>query len=131
MKERIKELEKILEKVCEKYDDNCGKCPYKKECDEYSKIETKKETLTINDKIKVYIYSSGKEIKTRNFDRIFTVYKKDGKLGINWNIERNPASKGDIFTPFETFVDTVIFENVRTGEKFHFNNIKNEIEKMP
>lgn len=43
MEEKRKELEKILENVCEKYEDDCGKCPYKKECEEYSKIEITKK----------------------------------------------------------------------------------------
>lgn len=40
--------------------------------------------LNVNDKLKVHLYDSrNREIKTRNYDVIFTVYKKDGKLGIN------------------------------------------------
>ena len=35
---RIKELEKILENVCETYEDNCSKCPRQKECNEYIHI---------------------------------------------------------------------------------------------
>lgn len=83
-----------------------------------------------NDKIKVHMYSFGKEIETRNFDKIFTVYEKNGKLGIDWNTERSPYTcNGDIFTPFETFASAVIFENIETGERFFFSTIKNEIEK--
>lgn len=83
-----------------------------------------------NDKIKVLMYSFGKEIKTRNFDKIFTVYEKDGNLGIDWNTEKSPYTcKGDIFTPFKTFASTVIFEKIETGERFCFSTIKNEIEK--
>lgn len=37
---RIKELEKILEKECEKYENDCATCPYSKECDEYEHITT-------------------------------------------------------------------------------------------
>lgn len=85
--------------------------------------------MKVNDKIKVHMYSFGKEIKTRNFNKVFTVYEKDGKLGIDWNAERIPYTcKGDIFTPFEAFESTIIFENVETGEKYHFSNIKNGIE---
>lgn len=43
MEERIKELEKILESVCGKYEDDCTKCLYKKECEEYSKFEIVKK----------------------------------------------------------------------------------------
>ena len=89
--------------------------------------------MKVNDKIKVHIYSCGnkKEIETRNFDKVFIVYEKDGKLGIDWNIERAQyIHNNDVFTPFEVFSSTVIFENVKTGEKFYFDNIKNEIEKI-
>lgn len=84
-----------------------------------------------NDKIKVHMYSFGKEIETRNFDKVFAAYEKEGKLGIDWNAERSPYTcKGDVFAPFETFASTVIFENTETGERFHFSNIKNGIEKI-
>lgn len=36
--ERIIELEKILEKVCGTYEDDCSKCPRKAECEEYFKL---------------------------------------------------------------------------------------------
>jgi len=35
---RLEELEKILESVCEQYEDDCSKCPRRKECEEYSHI---------------------------------------------------------------------------------------------
>jgi hypothetical protein len=38
LNERIKELEEILETVCEKHEDDCSKCPKQKECEEYSNI---------------------------------------------------------------------------------------------
>lgn len=44
MEERRKELEKILETVCEKYEDDCCKCPKRKECEEYSKLEMSKKS---------------------------------------------------------------------------------------
>ena len=78
--------------------------------------------IKANNKIKVHLYGvDNKEIKTRNFDKIFTVHEISGELGIYWN--------GDIFTPFETFSHTAIFENVETGKKFHFSNTSNEIIK--
>lgn len=84
-----------------------------------------------NDKIKVHMYSFEKEIETRNFDRVFAVYEKNGKLGIDWNIEKIPYTcGGEAFISFDTFASTVIFENIDTGEKFRFNNIKNGIEKI-
>ena len=39
MEERIKELENILEAVCETYEDDCSKCPRQKECEEYCKLK--------------------------------------------------------------------------------------------
>lgn len=38
MSERIKELEEKLDKVCGIYDEDCSKCPYQKECDEYTHL---------------------------------------------------------------------------------------------
>ena len=88
--------------------------------------------LKENDMIKVHLYdTSNREIKTRNFDKIFRVYKNGGKFGIDWNIERSPYTcKGELFTPFEAFAQNVIFENVKTGERYRFSNIKNELEKI-
>ena len=45
MKERIKELEKLLERECPKYENNCAKCPYSKECDEYARITRELEEV--------------------------------------------------------------------------------------
>lgn len=41
---RIAELEELLTGECEKYETDCTKCPYEKECTEYSKLsrESKK-----------------------------------------------------------------------------------------
>ncbi len=88
--------------------------------------------MTVNDRIKVHMYdTNGKEIKTRVFDKIFKVYENNGKLGIDWNVERSPyICNGDVFTPFETFASSVIFENVKTGKKYCFSNIENAIIEM-
>lgn len=85
--------------------------------------------MKTNDTIKIHLYETGnREIKTRNYNKVFRVYKKNGKLGIDWNTEKSPYTcKGDAFTPFETFAQSVIFENVDTGELFHFSNIKNAV----
>ena len=40
--EYIKELnrlERVLEKECPKYEDDCKKCPYSQECDKYAHLE--------------------------------------------------------------------------------------------
>jgi hypothetical protein len=88
--------------------------------------------MKVNDKVKVHLYDTrNKEIKTRQFDKVFTVYEKRGRIGIDWNTERNPFSfNDDDFTPFETFSHTVIFENVENGELFHFDTISNSIIKI-
>ena len=87
--------------------------------------------IKANDKIKVHMYSNNREIQTRHINTVFTVYEKNGVLGIDWNTAKSPYTcKGDIFTPFYTFADSVIFENVETGEKFHFNNLKNDVVKI-
>lgn len=36
---RINELEKILEIECPKYEKDCATCPFKKECEEYDKLQ--------------------------------------------------------------------------------------------
>lgn len=38
MEERIKELEEKLNEVCGTYEDDCTKCPYCKECEEYAEL---------------------------------------------------------------------------------------------
>lgn len=88
--------------------------------------------MKANDKIKVHIYGTDKKkIQTRHKDTIFTVYEKDGKLGIDWNTERSPYTcKGEVFNPFDTFANTVIFENVETGKLYHWDNIKNSIVEV-
>lgn len=76
--------------------------------------------LKENDKIKIHLYSTNhKEIKTRNYEKVFTVSEKGGKLGIDW--------AG--FTPFEDFASSVIFEDVESGKKFHLN-FKDEIVEI-
>ena len=38
MEEKIKALEKELEKVCGTYEKDCSKCPKQAECEEYCKL---------------------------------------------------------------------------------------------
>lgn len=86
--------------------------------------------LNVNDKLKVHLYDShNREIKTRNYDVIFTVYKKDGKLGINWNTELQINSE-NVFVPFKSFSHTVIFENVENGKSYHWDYVKNCIVEI-
>lgn len=35
---RIAELEKVLNVECGKYENDCSKCPYYKECEEYCRL---------------------------------------------------------------------------------------------
>ncbi len=44
MTKRQKELEKILESICELYEIDCSKCPWQKECEEYSHIYNDNES---------------------------------------------------------------------------------------
>ena len=87
--------------------------------------------LKVNDKIKVHLYdTSNREIQTRHIDTVFTVYKKNGQLGIDWNTERSQYTcKGEGFNPFETFASTVIFEDVKNGKQYHFDNITNNLKE--
>lgn len=73
-------------------------------------------------KVKVHMYSGNQEIKTRNFGKVFEVYQKNGKYGIDWNTERNSyTNNGEIFTPFESFASAVIFEDVESGKLYHMD----------
>lgn len=87
--------------------------------------------LTEKSKIKVHLYSGKNEIITRNHNKIFEVYKKGGKLGIDWNTAQSPYScGGEVFSPFETFASTVIFEDVETQKTYHYSNLTQSVEPM-
>lgn len=89
--------------------------------------------LKVNDKVKVHMYggTDTKEIKTRNYGKVFTVREVNGKPGIDWNTEKlSTTCDGEVFTPFETFSYSVIFENVENGKKYHWNNAENGIVEM-
>lgn len=93
--------------------------------------------LKENSKIKVHMYDGigypQKKVEsiTRHYDKVFTVYKKNGKLGIDWNTEQSPYTcNGDVFTPFETFAPCVEFENISTGKCYHYSNLTNKLEAV-
>lgn len=80
-------------------------------------------TLKAGDKIKMLL-SCDKS------DTVFTVRKENGKLGIDWNTNHSPyICQGNTFCPFDTFAQSVIFENVLTGKKYHYSNINSCIEE--
>ena len=93
--------------------------------------------LKENSKIKVRFYDGIKypqekvESINKKSDKIFTVYKKNGKLGIDWNTERSPyICNGDVFTPFRIFAPCVEFENISTGKTYHYSNLANNLEAV-
>lgn len=87
--------------------------------------------MKANDMIKVHLYSNNTEIYTRNFDKIFKVYEKNGQLGIDWNTGHSPYTcRGEVFNPLSTFASTVLFENIETGALYRWNCIRNDIEKL-
>lgn len=66
--------------------------------------------LRKNDKVKVHMFdTTGKEIKTRNFDKVFTVCEENGTLGIYWTEE---------FAPLDTFAYSVEFGLVQKNTRF-------------
>lgn len=87
--------------------------------------------LKENDKIKVHMYAFGKEIQTRNKDEVYTIYKKNGNLGIDWNTEKKQTtSNGDAFVSLNNFSFDVVFENVDTRKKYHWCNAENKIVEV-
>lgn len=77
-------------------------------------------------KVLVHFYSNNKEINTRKTGIVFDVFKQDDKLGINWNTEKSPYTcKGNIFTPFYTFANSVIFEDIETGRCYYYSDLNN------
>lgn len=82
-------------------------------------------------KVTVHFYSSGKEFETQKSGVIYEVKKQGEKMGIDYNTERSPYTcNGAIFTPFETFAQCVIFEDVNTKKKYHFDNLTNSIQEV-
>lgn len=88
--------------------------------------------LKVNDKIKVHMYDTcNREIKTRNYGTVFTVKEVNGKLGIDWNTEKSPTTcNGEVFTPFETFAPTILFENIENEKIYYWSNIKKGIAEL-
>ncbi|RGU26146.1 hypothetical protein DWW89_06815 [Agathobacter rectalis] len=63
--------------------------------------------------------------------RLFACTKKPENLELIGTQKKSPYTcKGDAFAPFETFAPSVIFENIETGELFHFSNIKNAVVRI-
>lgn len=96
-------------------------------------MKTNSPTLAEGRKILVHLYNpnSSREIKTRNYNKPFTVRREAGRLGIDWNTERSPYTcGGDIFAPFCTFAPSVIFEDTETGARFHFDNLTESVQPL-
>ena len=87
-------------------------------------------------KVKVHMYDltrppeKPEEIKTKHYGEIFEVKEQNGKLGIDWNTERSPYTcHGEVFTPFDTFASSVVFEDIDTGKTYSQSNITNTLEE--
>lgn len=87
--------------------------------------------LAEGDRVRVHLYDgSGREIITRHFGDVFTVRRESGRLGIGWNTARSPyTSRGEVFSPFSTFAQSVIFEQIGTGYKFYWDNLTDSIKR--
>ncbi|MEE1505089.1 MAG: hypothetical protein UGF89_12705 [Acutalibacteraceae bacterium] len=93
--------------------------------------------LKENNKVKVRFYDGIKyphkktEIKRDYSDKVFTVRKKNGQLGIDFNTDKNPyICNGDRFVPFSCFAPCFEFENIETGVLYHFNTVSGELEAI-
>ncbi len=81
-------------------------------------------------RVKVHMYGQdGKEIKGRNFGKVFDVYEKNGKYGIDWHTEGSfdYVWSNGAFAPFETFASSVVFEDVDSGKSYYMDNITNKM----
>lgn len=82
-------------------------------------------------KVTVHFHNNGKEFETRQSGMIYEVKKQGEKMGIDFNTSKSPYTcNGDVFTPFETFAQRVIFEDVDTKKKYHFDNLTNSIKEV-
>ena len=92
-----------------------------------------RQGLSKGSKVKVHMYedtSYSKEISTRHYDEIFEVKEQNGKLGIDWNTGRSTyICHGEVFTPFNTFASSVVFEDIETGKTYSHSNISNTLEE--
>ena len=88
--------------------------------------------LKVNDRIKIRMYDmKGKEISTGIVDKVFKVYEKNGKLGVDFYDEDRAQLWGrKIFTPFDEYSHTVVFENVDTGEQYHYCTVTRKLEEV-
>lgn len=96
----------------------------------------KHQGLCKGSKVKVHMYDltrlpeKPEEIKTKHYGETFEVKEQNGKLGIDWNIERSPYTcHGEVFTPFDTFASSVVFEDIDTGKTYSYSNISNTLEE--
>ena len=95
-----------------------------------------RQGLCKGSKVKVHMYDltrppeKPEEIKTKHYGETFEVKEQNGKLGIDWNIERSPYTcDGEVFTPFDIFASSVVFEDIETGKTYSHSNITNTLEE--
>ena len=88
-----------------------------------------------NDKIRVHMidWPHRREIKTRNYGEVFTIQKhpRTGQLCIDWRRGSSPlVHMGDGLSPLHSFAWTVVFENTKTGELYHNNEIAGGVVQL-
>ena len=90
--------------------------------------------MLTDDKIRVHLidWPSRREIKTRNYGEVFTIQKHPhtGQLCIDWNRWSGPICGGDVLVPLRSFAWTVVFENIKTGELFHYNTFADAVTEL-
>ena len=88
-----------------------------------------------NDKIRVHMidWPHRREIKTRNHGEVITIQKHPltGQLCIDWRRGFDPlAHMGDSLVPLRSFAWTVVFENTKTFELYHNNEIAGGVVQL-
>jgi len=88
-----------------------------------------------NDTIRVHMieWPRRRDIKTRNHGEVFTIQKhpRTGKLCIDWLRGSDPlAHTGDTLRPLSSFAWTVVFEDTKTGQLYHNNEIAGGVVEL-
>lgn len=79
--------------------------------------------------VKVHLYDTlHREIKYNKYGETFEVRRGvGGKLGIGWSDTLLGPEKG--FTPFSSFAPAAVFEEVSSGERYHYSPVTKQIEQ--